>query len=49
MRRFVKEEASQETVVKFEIFISHPFDISPTLVPNAFSLGKLQVSYPPVI
>jgi hypothetical protein len=49
MRRFVKEEASQERVVKFEIFISHPFDILPTLLPSVFLLGKLQVSYPSMI
>jgi hypothetical protein len=49
MRRFVKEEVSQERVVKFEIFISHPFDILLTLLPNVFLLGKLQISYPPMI
>jgi hypothetical protein len=49
MRRFVKEEASQERMIKFEIFISLPFDILPTLLPSVFLLGKLQVSYPPVI
>jgi hypothetical protein len=45
MRIFAKEEASYERVVKFEIFISHPFDILPTLLPNVFLLGKLQVNY----
>jgi hypothetical protein len=49
MRRFVKGEASQERVVKFEIFISCPFDILPTLLPSVFLLGKLQISYPPMI
>jgi hypothetical protein len=38
-----------EGVVKFEIFISHPFGILPTLLPSVFLLGKLQVSYPVVI
>jgi hypothetical protein len=45
MRRFVKEEASQERVVKIEIFIFHPFDILPSLLPNVFLLGNLQVNY----
>jgi hypothetical protein len=45
MRRFVKEEASQERVVKFEIFISHLFVILPSLLPNASLLGNLQVDY----
>jgi hypothetical protein len=49
MRRFVKGEASQERAVKFGIFIIHPFDILPTLLPSVFLLGKLQISYPPVI
>jgi hypothetical protein len=49
MRRFVKEEASQERVVKFRIFISRPFDSLPTLLPTVFLLGKLQISYPPMI
>jgi hypothetical protein len=49
MRRFVKEEASQERVVKFEIFTFHPFNILPTLLPSVFLLGKLQVSYAPMI
>jgi hypothetical protein len=44
MRRFVKEEDSQRRMVKFEIFIFHPFDILPTLLPSVFLLGKLQVS-----
>jgi hypothetical protein len=41
---FVKEEASQEKVVKLEIFISHLFDILPSLLPNMFLLGNLQVN-----
>jgi hypothetical protein len=45
MRRFVKEGASQERVVKFKIFISHPFGILPSLLPNVFLLGNLQVNY----
>jgi hypothetical protein len=45
MRRFVKEGASQERVVKFEIFNSHPFDILASLLPNVFLLGKLRVNY----
>jgi hypothetical protein len=45
MRIFVKEEASQEWVVKLEIFISHPFDILPSLLANVFLLGNLQVNY----
>jgi hypothetical protein len=49
MRRFVKEEASQERVVKLKIFISHPFDILPSLLPNVFLLGNLQVNYLPMI
>jgi hypothetical protein len=49
MGRFFKEKASHERVVKFKIFISHLFDILPTLLPNVFLLGKLQVSYPAVI
>jgi hypothetical protein len=49
MRRFAKEEASQERVVKFEISIFHPFDILPTLLPSVCLLGKLQISCPPVI
>jgi hypothetical protein len=42
-------KASREIMVKFRIFIFHPFDILPTLLPSVFLLGKLQVSYPPVI
>jgi hypothetical protein len=49
MRRFVKEEVSQERMVKFEIFIFHPFDILPTLLSNVSVLGKLQISCLPVI
>jgi hypothetical protein len=49
MRRFVKEEVSQERIVKFKIFIFHPFNILPTLLPNVSLLGKLQISCPPVI
>jgi hypothetical protein len=45
MRRFVKEGASQERVVKFEIFNSHPSDTLPSLLSNVFLLGKLQVNY----
>jgi hypothetical protein len=45
MRRYAKEEASQERVVKSEIFTSHPFDILPTSLPSVFLLGKLQVNY----
>jgi hypothetical protein len=45
MRRFVKEEASHERVVKLKIFISHPFGILPSLSPNVFLLGNLQVNY----
>jgi hypothetical protein len=49
MRIFAKEEASQERVVKFGIFISHPFDILPTLLPSVFLLGRPQASYPLMI
>jgi hypothetical protein len=35
-----QEEASQERVVKFGIFISCPFDILPTLLPSVFLLGS---------
>jgi hypothetical protein len=49
MKRFVKEEASQRRVVKFEVFISHPFDILPILLPSVFLLGKLQTSHPLMI
>jgi hypothetical protein len=44
-----QEEASQERVVKFGIFISHLFDILPTLLPSVFLLGRLQASYPLMI
>jgi hypothetical protein len=36
---------SQERVVKLGIFISHPFDTLPSLLPNVFLLGDLQVNY----
>jgi hypothetical protein len=49
MRIFVKEEASQERVVKLEIFISHPFDILLSLLPSVFLLGNLQVNYLSII
>jgi hypothetical protein len=45
MRRFVKEEASQEKAVKLKIFICHPFDILPSSLPSVFLLGNLQVNY----
>jgi hypothetical protein len=35
----------RQQVVKLEIFISHPFDILPSLLPNVFLLGNLQVNY----
>jgi hypothetical protein len=44
MRGFVKEEASQERVVKLETFIFHPFDILPSSLPNVFLLANLQVN-----
>jgi hypothetical protein len=49
MKRFVKEEVFQERTVKFKIFIFHPFDILPTLLPSVSLLGKLQISCPAVI
>jgi hypothetical protein len=45
MRIFFKEGASQERVVKFEIFNSHRSDTLPSLLPNVFLLAKLQVNY----
>jgi hypothetical protein len=48
MKRFAKGEASQMRVVKFEVFISHLFDI-PILLPNVFLLERLQASYPLMI
>jgi hypothetical protein len=38
-------EASQMIVVKFEVFISHLFDILPILLPSVFLLGRLQTNY----
>jgi hypothetical protein len=45
MKKFAKGEASQMRVVKFEVFISHLFDILPILLPSVFLLGGLQTSY----
>jgi hypothetical protein len=38
-----------DRVAKFGIFISHIFDILPTLLLSVFLLGRLQVSYPLMI
>jgi hypothetical protein len=45
MQRFSKGKASQMSVVKFDVFISHLFDILPILLPSVFLLGRLQTNY----
>jgi hypothetical protein len=45
MHRSAKGEGSQMRVVKFEVFISHLFDILPILLPGVFLLGRMQANY----
>jgi hypothetical protein len=49
MRRFVKEEAYQERVVKFEILIFHPFDILPHFITKCVLARKVANKLPPMI